>query len=125
RRPVPPARVANLMCASGTLLVERLLPGPARLAVGVDRDRAVLEDCRENLAAAGLGDRALLLAGDVADDPWLAHGPYDVPPAPPPWGTLVGDHAANEALYATLLERAHRAAAPGARMARPPPRAPL
>jgi len=116
-RPRPGDRVANLMAGSGTLLVERLLAGPARLAVGVDRDRAVLEDCRENLAAAGLGDRALLLAGDVADDAWLARGPYDVLLADPPWGTLVGDHAANEALHATLLERAHRAAAPGARMA--------
>jgi tRNA (guanine6-N2)-methyltransferase len=116
-RPRPGDRVVNPMAGSGTLLVERLLAGPARLAVGVDRDRAVLEDCRENLAAAGLGDRALLLAGDVADDAWLTHGPYDVLLADPPWGTLVGDHAANEALYATLLERAHRAAAPGARMA--------
>jgi len=116
-RPRPEDRVANLLCGSGTLLVERLLAGPARLAVGVDRDRAVLEDCRQNLAAAGLGDRALLLACDVADDAWLAHGPYDVLLADPPWGTLVGDHAANQNLYAALLERAHRAAAPGARLA--------
>jgi tRNA (guanine6-N2)-methyltransferase len=116
-RPRPQDRVANLLCGSGTLLVERLLAGPAGVAVGVDRDRAVLEDCRHNLAAAGLGDRALLLACDLADDAWLAHGPYDVLLADPPWGTLVGDHAANQDLYATLLERARRAAAPGARLA--------
>jgi tRNA (guanine6-N2)-methyltransferase len=116
-RPRPQDRVANLLCGSGTLLVERLLAGPARLAVGVDRDRAVLEACQQNLAAAGLGDRTLLLAGDIADDAWLAHGPYDVLLADPPWGTLLGDHAANPALYATLLERAHHAAAPGARLA--------
>jgi tRNA (guanine6-N2)-methyltransferase len=116
-RPRPADRVANLMCGSGTLLVERLLTGPARLAVGVDRDRAVLEDCRANLAAAGLAHRAELVHGDVAGDGWLARGPYDVLLADPPWGTLVGDHAGNRALYATLLERAHRAAAPGARLA--------
>ena len=116
-RPRPDDRVANLMAGSGTLLVERLLAGPAGLAVGVDLDRAVLEACRQNLAAAGLEGRALLLAGDVADDAWLAHGPYDVLLADPPWGTLVGDHAANQDLYATLLERARRAAAPGARLA--------
>ncbi|MFL6183787.1 MAG: methyltransferase [Actinomycetes bacterium] len=116
-RPRPADRVANLMCGSGTLLVERLLTGPARLAVGVDRDRAVLEDCRANLAAAGLTDRAELVQADVADDAWLAGGPYDVLLADPPWGTLVGDHAGNQALHATLLERAHRAAAPGARLA--------
>jgi tRNA (guanine6-N2)-methyltransferase len=116
-RPRPDDRVANLMAGSGTLLVERLLAGPAGLAVGVDLDRAVLEACRQNLAAAGLEGRALLLAGDVADDAWLAHGPYDVLLADPPWGTLVGDHAANQGLYATLLERARRGAAPGARLA--------
>jgi tRNA (guanine6-N2)-methyltransferase len=116
-RPRPGDRVANLMCGSGTLLVERLLAGPARLAVGVDRDRAMVEACRENLAAAGLADRAALVCGDVADDAWLARGPYDVLLADPPWGTLVGDHAGNQALYATLLERAHRGAAPGARLA--------
>ena len=116
-RPRPDDRVANLMAGSGTLLIERLLAGPARLAVGVDLDRAVLEACRQNLAAAGLEGRALLLAGDVADDAWLAHGPYDVLLADPPWGTLVGDHAANQGLYASLLERARRGAAPGARLA--------
>jgi tRNA (guanine6-N2)-methyltransferase len=116
-RPRPRDRVANLMCGSGTLLIERLLTGPARLAVGVDRDRAALDDCRANLAAAGLADRVALVHGDVADDAWLAHGPYDVLLADPPWGTLVGDHAGNRDLYATLLERARRGAAPGARLA--------
>jgi tRNA (guanine6-N2)-methyltransferase len=116
-RPRPADRVANLMCGSGTLLVERLLTGPARVAVGVDRDPAVLEDCRANLAAAGLTHRAELVHGDVAGDGWLARGPYDALLADPPWGTLVGDHAGNRAVYATLLERAHRAAAPGARLA--------
>jgi tRNA (guanine6-N2)-methyltransferase len=116
-RPRPSDRVANLMCGSGTLLVERLLTGPARLAVGVDRDRGALEACQANLVAAGLADRAALVGGDVADDGWLARGPYDVLLADPPWGTLVGDHAGNPDLYATLLERAHRAAAPRARLA--------
>ena len=116
-RPRPDDRVANLMAGSGTLLIERLLAGPARLAVGVDLDPAVLEACRQNLTGAGLEGRALLLAGDVADDAWLAHGPYDVLLADPPWGTLVGDHAANQGLYASLLERARRGAAPGARLA--------
>ena len=116
-RPRRTDRIANLMCGSGTLLIERLLAGPARLAIGVDRDRAVLDACRENLAAAGLRDRTLLVRCDVADDAWARHGPFDVLLADPPWGTLVGDHTSNQALYATLLEVAHRAAAPGARLA--------
>ena len=44
-------------------------------------------------------------------------GPYDLLLADPPWGTLVGDHATNETLYARLLARARQAAAPGARFA--------
>jgi tRNA (guanine6-N2)-methyltransferase len=116
-RPRPDDRIANLMCGSGTLLIERLLTGPARLAIGVDKDRAVLDACRENLAAARLRDRPLLLPCDIADDAWTEHGPFDVLLADPPWGTLVGDHASNQALHATLLERAHDGGAPGARLA--------
>lgn len=116
-RPRPADRIANLMCGSGTLLIERLLTGPARLAIGVDKDQAVLDACRENLGAAGLRDRPLLVRCDIADDAWTRHGPFDVLLADPPWGTLVGDHASNQALHATLLERAHAAGAPGARLA--------
>jgi hypothetical protein len=87
------------------------LAGAGRLRPVPGRSDSFLLDLR------GPWDRLLDLRTIVADDAWLAHGPYDVLLADPPWGTLVGDHTANEALYATLLERAHRAAAPGARMA--------
>ncbi len=50
----PHERVLNLMCGSGTLLVERLLTGPAAVAVGVDDDPAALEAATANLRAAGL-----------------------------------------------------------------------
>lgn len=50
----PHERVLNLMCGSGTLLVERLLAGPAAAAVGVDDDPAALESAAVNLRAAGL-----------------------------------------------------------------------
>ena len=53
--------VLNLMCGSGTLLIERLLMAPARLAVGVDIDQESLSYCAENLDAAGLRGRANLL----------------------------------------------------------------
>jgi predicted RNA methylase len=115
--PAPGDRVANVMCGSGTLLIERLLAAPARAAVGIDSDPGAVAACEANLAAAGLGGRALILGGDIADVAWASHGPFDVILADPPWGTLMGDHAASEAVHAGLLARAHAAAAPGARLA--------
>ncbi|GIJ54974.1 methyltransferase domain-containing protein [Virgisporangium aurantiacum] len=108
-------RVVNLMCGSGTLLIERLLAGPARRAVGVDHDPDMLAACAENLAAAGV--HADLVKADVTATDWQDAGPFDVLLADPPWGTLVGDHAGNEDLHLDLLRRAAEAAAPRARLA--------
>jgi predicted RNA methylase len=114
--PAPRDRVANLMCGSGTLLIERLLAGSARTAVAIDRDAAALQACRANVAAAGLGTITVRSA-DVGDDDWLALGPFDVLLADPPWGHLVGEHRESEATHLMLLRQAHAAAAPGARFA--------
>lgn len=124
-------RVLNLMCGSGTLLVERLLTGPAAAALGVDRDEPALEAARANLEAAGLlgrASRTRLVRGDATDASAVraavaAHlAPDDRPAAAdlvladPPWGTLHGSHAAGPALHADLLRVAHAVAAPGARL---------
>jgi predicted RNA methylase len=115
--PRPADRVANLMCGSGTLLIERLLAGPAGVAVGVDVAGEAIEAARENLAAAGLDGRARLLEGDIRDEAWGAAGPFDCLLADPPWGDKSGRHSENERLHRTLLERAHAHAAPDARLA--------
>ena len=52
--PNPADRYLNLACGSGTLLVERLALGPARLAVGCDNAAGPLDCARANLRAAGL-----------------------------------------------------------------------
>lgn len=116
-RPSPADRVVNLMCGSGTLLVERLLAGPSRAAVGVDADADAVAAARQNVAAARLGRRAALVVGDINGDEWRRSGPYDVLLADPPWGDKTGRHDRNEALHQALLERAHAGAAPGARLA--------
>jgi tRNA (guanine6-N2)-methyltransferase len=116
-KPKPGDRVANLMCGSGTLLIERLLAAPAKFALGVDNDPAALADCVDNLRAAGLRDRVQLIEEDLAGDGWAQYGPFDVLLADPPWGGLVGDHATNDDLYRLLLQRAADVAAPGARFA--------
>ena len=65
----PHERVLNLMCGSGTLLVERLLAGPAAAAVGVDDDPAALESAAVNLRAADLRVAALPVLADPAAGP--------------------------------------------------------
>ena len=115
--PRPGDRVANLMCGSGTLLIERLRAAPAAFAVAVDSDPGAVRCCAENLDAAGLRGRVTLLQADLGDADWASAGPFDVLLADPPWGTLMGEHQTNEALHALLLQRAHAVAAPGARLA--------
>ncbi|SDD01128.1 Putative RNA methylase family UPF0020 [Glycomyces harbinensis] len=108
-------RVLNLMCGSGTLLIERLLAGPARIAVGVDVADAALAACRANLDAAGV--RADLLRADVAAPDLLARRRFEVILADPPWGTRCGDHGSNEAVYDAMLRTAGRLVTPAGRFA--------
>ncbi len=124
-------RVLNLMCGSGTLLVERLLTAPAAVAVGVDLAEPALDAARANLEAAGLlgrASRAALVRADATDaaavrDVVAARMAVDDRPAAadvvladPPWGTLHGSHAASPTLHADLLRVAHAVTAPGARL---------
>jgi tRNA (guanine6-N2)-methyltransferase len=108
-------RVVNLMCGSATLLVERLLAGPAACAIGVDVSSEAIAAATANLAAAGLTDRAELVEADMRSDAWRT-GPFDLVLADPPWGTLVGTHATNPDLHRDLLRIAHDVTKPTARL---------
>lgn len=113
-------RYLNLMCGSGTLLVERALAGAARSLVGVDVDPAAIACAERNLNAAGVADRCELLTADVAQiEPsrLKGSGPFDVITADAPWGDAVGHHADNTRLYPMLLSKAAEVAAPHARLA--------
>jgi predicted RNA methylase len=107
-------RVFNLMCGSGTLLVERLLLAPAAVIGGCDSDPIALRCAADNVRAAGFLDQVDLFEMDVANLP-LPDGCIDVVCADLPWGQLVGSHEANTALYPKVLREAARIAAPGAR----------
>jgi tRNA (guanine6-N2)-methyltransferase len=109
-------RVMNLMCGSGTILVERLLAGRARSAAGIDISCQAISAAEANVSAAGLTGRINLMVGDIRQDSWLKNGPYDCIYADPPWGDKSGKHSENEDLHLTLLERAHVGAAKGARL---------
>src|SRR6266545_4844341 len=110
-RPRASDRVLNLMCGSGTILVERLAHGPAALAAGCDLDPAALAGSGANLDAAGLADAAALARmdatalalRDVACKVLLADLPY---------GHRMGTHEANAALYPAVLAEAARVTEP-------------
>jgi tRNA (guanine6-N2)-methyltransferase len=112
-RPRRADRVLNLMCGSGTLLVERLARGRPALAVGCDLDPAALAGARRNLEAAGLAG-AVALARMDATALGVADGQIDVLLADLPYGHRMGSHQDNLALYPAVLREAARVAAPGA-----------
>lgn len=104
----------NLACGSGSLLIERLAWGPARLAVGCDISPAALDCARQNLAASRFN--ATLWQCDARGLP-LASNSVDALCADLPFGHLVGSHEENVALYPRILDEAARIARPGARFA--------
>jgi tRNA (guanine6-N2)-methyltransferase len=106
--------VLNIACGSGTLLIERLLLGPVRRAIGCDTSPAALACAQANVAAAGLNERCELTDWDARSLP-LPAASVSVILADLPFGHLVGSHAENLALYPALLAEAARVARPGAR----------
>lgn len=106
-------RFLNLVCGSGTLMVERLALGPARLVLGGDRDPEALRCARANLNAAGYTRRAALAGWNAARLP-LADASMNALCADLPFGMLMGTRRENERLYPELLAEATRVAAAGA-----------
>lgn len=114
-RPRPGDRVLNLMCGSGTLLVERLAREAAASALGCDLDGEALDGARANLAAARLAGRAGLARLD-ATRLGLRDGGVDALLVDLPYGHRMGSHDDNAVLYPAVLREAARVAAPGARL---------
>jgi tRNA (guanine6-N2)-methyltransferase len=105
-RPHPDDAVLNLVCGSGTLLIERLAVAPARVALGCDTDPAALACARENVTASG-AQQIRLESWDAGALP-MPDGWADVILADLPFGQLVGSHAANTVLYPRMLREAAR-----------------
>ncbi|MCY3719597.1 MAG: methyltransferase domain-containing protein [Anaerolineaceae bacterium] len=112
--PQPEDHFFNLMCGSGTLLVERLLRAPLLAAAGCDTDPHALRCAADNLGAAGAAELAQLFPMD-ATRLQLPDASIDVLCADLPWGQLLGSHENNLTLYPLVLAEAARVAAPGAR----------
>jgi tRNA (guanine6-N2)-methyltransferase len=112
-RPRQGDRVLNLMCGSGTLLVERFARGRPALALGCDLDPTALAGAGANLAVAGLAGSVRLARMD-ATALGLAGARFDVLLVDLPYGHRMGSHRDNAALYPAVLGEAARVAVPGA-----------
>lgn len=106
-RPKRGDRYLNIMCGSGTLLIERLLRERTRLAVGIDISEAAVAACRGNAKAAGLADRMQLRCGD-ARTVEFPDASFDVVTSDLPYGELHGSRASNADLYRESLGEAAR-----------------
>ena len=86
---VPGASVLDLYCGSGALSVEALSRGAAG-AVLVDRSASAVAAARENLARAGVAERATVVRSGV--EAWLdggSDGRYDLVFLDPPYSVSV------------------------------------
>ena len=114
-RPRRSDRFLNLMCGSGTLLIERLVRAPAQLIVGGDVSSPVLDKAAQNIRMAGQTGKITLIRLDVANPPFFSPS-FNVICADLPWGQLVGSQADNASLYPQVLQAAAALAGPQARL---------
>jgi tRNA (guanine6-N2)-methyltransferase len=108
-------RYLNIMCGSGTLLIERLLRQPTQTAVGIDISDTAVSICRENAEAAGLADRMQLIAGD-ARAVKFPDASFDAVTSDLPYGEQHGSRASNISLYRESLREAARLCRTGGTM---------
>jgi len=109
--PSPHDAFLNLMCGSGTIMIERSKRAEARALVGVDNSPAALVAAQTNCAAAGLRGQLLLAKGDTTCLPF-ADMSFDKLCADLPWGESLGRREANSSLYELTFAEAHRLCRP-------------
>lgn len=109
--PSPEDRFLDMMCGSGTLLIERLSVGAPARCVGYDISPDAIAITNTHLRNAAIrGARTELVNADVR----FAEGVFDKIVVNLPWGTSVGSHEENPSLYRDVLAAAARIAATGA-----------
>ncbi len=113
-QPTPQDKFLNLGCGSGTLLIERLLQGPAKRIIGCDVDAEALKHAQANLRTSHHFSAIELHDWD-AGAVNLPDASIDALCADLPFGIAVGAHEHNLALYPAILREAARVAKPGAR----------
>lgn len=113
--PSPHDRFLNIMCGSGTLLIERLKRDTAQIAIGCDINKMALAGAQDNVRAAGLTDAIQLLDLDATNLSFTDQS-FDAICADLPWGQLVGSQKQNIDLYPKVLTEITRVAATNARL---------
>jgi tRNA (guanine6-N2)-methyltransferase len=101
--------VVDLMCGSGTLVIERLARGAPRRIVACDIAAEALDAARANQRAAKLRGKVEYIQADARHLDEHVHG-FDKLLVNLPWGELVGQHVTNEVLYPEVLLAAQRLA---------------
>lgn len=105
----------NLMCGSGTIMIERIKRGEVRAMVGVDNSSTALIASEQNCAEAGLIGQILLVKGDARRLPF-EDGSFDKLCVDLPWGESIGTRAANVSLYKGTFEESHRLCRTGGKL---------
>lgn len=113
-RPKPDDIFLNLMCGSGTLLIERMSTSEPRRAIGCDINPYARAAAEQNLRSAGV-HRFVELQDWDARDLHLPDAKVDAIVADLPFGIAVGSHDDNVKVYPAMLVEAARVAKPGAR----------
>lgn len=117
---LPGARVLDLFAGSGALAIEALSRGAAH-AVLVERARPALAAIATNLQAAGVGDRATVVSGDLPGALAGVTGRFDVVLADPPYGLDRGTLGDVLARVVPLMSGAAQVRLEQATRAEPPP----
>jgi 16S rRNA G966 N2-methylase RsmD len=112
--PQPQDVCLNLACGSATIMVERLTCRPVQRMLGCDISPEALDCARENIAASGFESGCELIRGDIRQLP-IAEGSVDTLFADLPFGSFIGSHEENLALYPQLFNEAARVTKPNAR----------
>lgn len=96
----------DLMCGSGTLVIERLARGTPDRVVACDLAPDAINAAQANQRAARLRGKVDYLQADIRELPGLLSGRFTTLVANLPWGELVGTHLTNEELYPAVLTAA-------------------
>jgi len=71
-------RILEIGCGSGVYLHDAYEANPGVSGIGIDMDRAVVEQARRNLAGWGIGDRFTIVDGDIRVPPAGLSGSFDL-----------------------------------------------
>ncbi len=105
------ARLVNLCCGSGTLMIERATARPSAEIVGIDIDPEALSCAERNLDAAHARNRTHLVLGDARRAP-LPTASFDAAVADLPFGMASNPNGDLGSLYEETLREAARLVSP-------------